>query len=996
MIEQQTRGSRAVLLGVHAFTHFPHLEGVSRNIPALQAQLTDPVVGALPKENCAVLPAHSEQGRILDAVCQAAEEADDLLLVYYAGHGHFDRGGGLLLATEASSNTRRHHSVQYEAIRECVEVSRAQHKVVIVDCCYSGLALRMGEASTEATDPLAIEGACVLTSAAETQQSLCLAEGSVFTLALVDVLRDGLTGVLPDGRRGNEQSHLSTADVFTGIKARLAGRIVDDLPVPEPRMATQGDGHKIPLARNRAFTGPPAPLVDVAPKDLPGQPAPDPLAEVVGQQTFVDGLVGYRKSLTPEHLPFVSPGPSHQSEPHRLFCRLRDIDNRGVLLVGEAGTGKTRTSLEVGWIALREGWRVFHVCPERKSSLTIRMTAAVLAENRPVLIVIHYLNEYLNDEEDNGAQLDLTALHHLLLPEARHRNIKVALLASVRPGWLRKARHIQLHDLFDEVELRQDEDFQRLVADHAVTKMAPTLVDRLGMERSRELVGHRPTIAVLMARELESRVVQGLPIPDMTRLRTGGTLWSWVRGALEGDDLPVDGPHRSAFDEVTAADWVMTAAAAAAACPQEKADVIAAANAALARTSSRLARADGVVNTLIDFGWLEYEGDSGLLNTVHDVVCDQLVESVLLPARGRTANREGTRALLAGCLTSPRTVGRYTTNLARLLNDMALDNRAEAVSAVLEEWFADNAHALGDVLRLDADAGGYALDVICSGPPWSNAAVHNWQKFVGPWLEEFGDDINAYHVLRWGLWNLPADGALLLVPVALRWVEAYGWRREASHVLGPLLRRNDLEVEVQELVLRKAMGWLRRNGELLEAGFVLCSLVDRINLTDDQTRRAVAHALGWLQHHRSVWVAHTVLRPLLSRGDLTEEEACRAATLALSWLDAHAAEPPATYVLCLLLAQPEPDESQMRRAVAFAFRWLDDHAATAEAHFILRALLEHPGLTDHEVRRAACFADQWLEHHSGMEEAGFLIRRLTECPGTTDDETSRRSCRPTC
>ncbi|MEV8434919.1 caspase, EACC1-associated type [Streptomyces chartreusis] len=930
MTEQQARGSRGVLIGVHAFTHFPNLEGVSRNIPALRAQLTDPEVGTLPEEDCLVLPANSEQGRILDAVCQAAEEADELLLVYYAGHGHFDRSGGLLLATEASSNTRRHHSVPYEAIRECVEMSHARHKVVIVDCCYSGRALRMGEASAEATDPLAIEGACVLTSAAETQQSLCLAEGSVFTLALVDVLRDGLTGVLADGRQGNEQSHLSTADVFAGIRDRLAGRMVDDLPVPEPRIATQGDGHKIPLARNRSFTGPPSPPVNVAPNDLSGQPAPDPLAVVVGQRALVDGLVGYRKSLTPEHLPFVSPGPSHASEPHRLFCRLRDNEDRGVLLVGPAGSGKTRTSLEVGWIALREGWRVFHVCPEQEASLTIRTTAAVLAENSPVLIVIHYLNEYLNDEEDNGAQLDLTALHHLLLPEARRMNIQVALLASVRPGWLRKARRIQVHDLFDEVELRQDDDFQRLVADHAVATMAPTLVARLGMERSRELVGHRPTIAVLMAQELERQTVQGLPIPDMTRLRTRGTVWSWVRGALGGDDLPIDGLHRSAFDEFTAADWLIPAAAAVAACPQGKADVIAAANAVLARTSSRLTHADGVVNTLIDFGWLEYEKDSGLLSTVHDVVCDQLIESVLLSAGGRAANREGAHAFLAGCLTSPRTVGRYTTNLARLLNDLTLDNRAETVSSVLEEWFADNAHALGDVLRLDADDGGYSLNVICSGPPWSNAAVHNWQKCVGPWLEEFGDDVNSYHVLGWGLGNLPADGALLLVPVALRWVESHGWRREAGHVLGPLLGRTELAMEVQELVLRKAMGWLRRNGELLEAGFVLCSLVDRTNLTDTQTRRAVAHAFGWLQHHRSLWVAHMVLQPLLSRGDLTEGEARTAASLALDWLEAHAAKPPAT---------------------------------TAEAQFILRALLEHPGLTEHGARRAAGFADL-LEHNS--------------------------------
>jgi hypothetical protein len=611
-----------------------------------------------------------------------------------------------------------------------------------------------------------------------------------------------------------------------------------------------------------------------------------------------------------------------------------------------------------------------------------------LAENSPVLIVIHYLNEYLNAEEDSDAQLDLTALHHLLLPEARRRNIKVGLLASVRPGWLRKARHIQVHDLFDEVELRQDEDFQRLVADHAVANMAPTLVARLGMERSREMVGHRPTIAVLMAQELEHHAVQGLPITDMTGSRTGGAIWSWVRGALDGDDLPVDGLHMTASDEVTSADWLIPAAAAAAACPQEKADVIAAANAALARTSSRLPRADGVVNTLIDVGWLEYEGDSGLLNTVHDVVCDQLVESVLLSTGGRTANREGTRALLAGCLTGPRTVGRYTTNLARLLNDLAPDNRT-AVSAVIEEWFADNAHALGEILRLDADAGGYALDVICTGPPWSNAAMHNWQELVGPWLEEFGGDVNAYHVLRWALWNLPADSALLLVPVALRWVETHGWRREASHVTGPLLRRTDLAVEEQELVLRKAMGWLRRDGELLEAGFVLSPLVDRTDLTDDHTRRAVAHALGWLQHHGSAWVAQMVLRPLLSRGDLTEEEARNSVSFALSWLEAQTAETPVTYVLCPLLAQRELEQSQMRRAVTFAFRWLDTNAVTDEAHFVLRALLEHPGLTDHAVRRAAGFADQWLEHNSATEGAGLLVRRLTERLDMTDGETTR-------
>jgi hypothetical protein len=899
--EQQTHGSRAVLFGVHSFTYLPALDGVRRNIPALLTQLTDPEVGGLPQENCIVVCPDSGQGPFLDAVCQAAEDADDLLLVYYAGHGHFGWGDDLLLATKDSSTKRRHRSVPYEAIREYVEMSRARRKVVIVDCCYSGKALRMGEALTGEGDPLAIEGACVLTSAAETQRSLCLAEGSVFTLALIEVLQNGLRGELPDGRRGHEQPHLITADVFAAVRARLAERIVHDLPVPAPRIATRDDGHKISLARNRAFTGPAAEPVNTAPIDLSRRPVPDPLARVIDQHALVQGFAGYRKSLTSDYLPFISPGPSHLSEPHGLFCRLRDVDDRGVLLVGAAGTGKTRTGLEVGWIALREGWRVYHASASQGSSLTIRFTGTVLAENSPVLIVIHDLDEYFADGESNGAPLDLTALQHLLLPEARRRNIQVALLASARPGWLHQADHLhlQLQDLFDEVELRQDDDFQRSIADHALATTAPTLVARLGIERSREMVGHRPIIAVLMARELEQQAIQGLPIPEMTRPRTASTLWSWARGHLEGDDIPVGGPEKAAFDEVSA-DWLVPAAAAAAACPQEKADVIAAASAALAHTADRAPRSASVVKTLIDFGWLQYETDSGHLNTVHDLVCDQLVESVLLSEHGPTANRESTRALLAGCLTSARTVGRYTTALARIMNDLASDNRATALSVVLDEWFTDHAQALGDVIRRDAHTGGYALDTLCAGPPFAHATVSNWHEVAGPWLAEFADDANAHSVLRHGLSNLPAADAGPLVAVALRWIETHGWRREASHVLGPLLVQTDLTTTARELVSHKAMGWLRRNGELLEAGFVLCQLLARPEPDQSRMRQAVAFAFRWLDNHAVTAEAHFTLRALLEHPGLTEQEIRRAVGYADRWLQRHPDAAEATYLTTVL------------------------------------------------------------------------------------------------
>ncbi|MFF8474199.1 tetratricopeptide repeat protein [Streptomyces sp. NPDC015414] len=272
MTGEQGLASRAVLLGVDTYDHFNDLGGVRNNVPALRAQLIDPAVGGMVDENCVSLPADSSQGAVLDAVQLAAEEASDLLLVYYAGHGHFHRDGeSLLLSTRASHHNSPHRSVPYAEIRAYVTASQARRKVVIIDSCFSGGALHMDGSSDGASkdsliqqaERLAIDGACVLTSAAETQRSLCTPEGSVFTLELVKLLRHGLTGPLPHGRRGEDQSHLTTADVYEALRQRLRDRKVDGWDVPQPHMATRDGGHSIRLARNRACRE--------APAEAPGQ-----------------------------------------------------------------------------------------------------------------------------------------------------------------------------------------------------------------------------------------------------------------------------------------------------------------------------------------------------------------------------------------------------------------------------------------------------------------------------------------------------------------------------------------------------------------------------------------------------------------------------------------------------------------------------------------------------------------------------------------------------
>jgi hypothetical protein len=64
---------------------------------------------------------------------------DDLLLLYYSGHGILGRGNRLFLATTGSNlDAPRDRSISAKEIREFIEDSRAERQIVILDCCHSG------------------------------------------------------------------------------------------------------------------------------------------------------------------------------------------------------------------------------------------------------------------------------------------------------------------------------------------------------------------------------------------------------------------------------------------------------------------------------------------------------------------------------------------------------------------------------------------------------------------------------------------------------------------------------------------------------------------------------------------------------------------------------------------------------------------------------------------------------------------------------------------
>ncbi|MCF6524258.1 trypsin-like peptidase domain-containing protein, partial [Streptomyces sp. JJ36] len=395
--------------------------------------------------------------------------------------------------------------------------------------------------------------------------------GSNLKSGLLDL---SVTSAPPVERSGNGPdpwSGMSGAALFVEDGAVLVGVQGSRLPAAgsrsaeaEPVTAALADPEFRGLLAREGV--PPAPV----PVEVPGTAAPDPLRSVLAQQELVEGFADFKKNLTPERLPFVSPGSDHPADPENLFQRLVTRPDRGVLLVGAAGTGKTRTGLETGRCALAAGWRVLHSLPGEDAHALDRIAEEAFAETGPVLVVVDYFND---------SSLDLPAIRHRFLPEAARRGVVVALLASVRPGWLQRTDRALLHEVFDEVELRQDDAFQLQVTGSALEARAPTAVRKLGRDRMVALCGRRPIVALLVGREVERRVAAGLELPDGAGFRASGELPSWLERRLGEDGLGVGG-RTDAFRRARAAPVLVAAAAAAAACPQPWPEVTAAARAA--------------------------------------------------------------------------------------------------------------------------------------------------------------------------------------------------------------------------------------------------------------------------------------------------------------------------------------------------------------------------------------------------------------------------------
>ncbi|WP_431929228.1 caspase, EACC1-associated type [Amycolatopsis tucumanensis] len=260
-------GTRVLLVGTGT-----HAEG-SRlpPVPAVGATLT--ALATAFRDRCGVRP-ESLPDPVLNpdpiefgnALTRAAAEAEDVLVLYYVGHGLVSPGNKLHLATRETddlSTGLAFKALPYSAVEDALTLCRARTIVVVLDCCFAGRAHgSFGTSASDAFELASLGGAYVLASAASDEQALA-PEGerhTAFSGALLTLLAEGDPAGLPD---------LTVEAAYRHLR-----RVLPSRNVPAPVRHLSGQAGDLVLAPNPAAAVPRAPVPRTDGQPQADQPCP--------------------------------------------------------------------------------------------------------------------------------------------------------------------------------------------------------------------------------------------------------------------------------------------------------------------------------------------------------------------------------------------------------------------------------------------------------------------------------------------------------------------------------------------------------------------------------------------------------------------------------------------------------------------------------------------------------------------------------------------------
>jgi hypothetical protein len=210
------------------------------------------------------------------------KKPDDLLVLYFSGHGVKDELGSLYLAVTNTFRSRlRSTAVRSDYIREAMDQSRSKRQVVILDCCNSGAFPQGTKTETGMGMVSALQGygRFVLTASDATQfawegdKAIGATQNSLFTHFLVK----GLEGEADRDSDGN-----ITVDELYDYAYEQIARLT---PKQTPTKSTSRQEGEIVLRQNMRL------------EDIRPLPLPSPLLDAI-ENPFAEIRLGAVQQLT--------------------------------------------------------------------------------------------------------------------------------------------------------------------------------------------------------------------------------------------------------------------------------------------------------------------------------------------------------------------------------------------------------------------------------------------------------------------------------------------------------------------------------------------------------------------------------------------------------------------------------------------------------------------------------------------------------------------------
>lgn len=227
------RNSRAVLVGTSDYSHLTSVRAAANSLDRMASLLTSELCG-WPRNRLSVIKNEHGPGNLPDRLITLFEDATDVALFYFVGHGQIDIEDQLclgLVGSRLEPHRRASTSLQFQAVRRAMLGSRAKTKIIILDCCYAGLANKAVNTlgAAELLDRTAGTGAYTIAAtssytAAWYESGPQRSAQTYFTKYFADLIESGI----PD-----EAPALRLRTIFDHLRERLAH---DQRPVPEDRI----------------------------------------------------------------------------------------------------------------------------------------------------------------------------------------------------------------------------------------------------------------------------------------------------------------------------------------------------------------------------------------------------------------------------------------------------------------------------------------------------------------------------------------------------------------------------------------------------------------------------------------------------------------------------------------------------------------------------------------------------------------------------------------